>query len=156
MGWKLWMVTHVCMLFKTPWFFSPLFNLVYNYCPKRPFLFFPHSLPHSYKIFWNSCLMVIGVSLLGCYGCGFLFIALLVLSACVVTGPYAFPVLPLPRYVITPLCTIWVCLHCFETVFLFYFFLFYSPVLGAGGEKKQKDQAKIQFESEVRTPNQDL
>ena len=33
---------------------------------------------------------------------------------------------------------------------------FYSPVLGAGGEKNQKDQAKIQFESKVRTPNQDL
>ena len=43
-GWDLGMV----LLFKTPWFFSPLFNLAYSYCPKRRFMFFHHSPPHSY------------------------------------------------------------------------------------------------------------
>ena len=61
-----------------------------------------------------SCLMVIGVSLLSCYGCGYLFIALLDLSACAVTGPQAFPVLPLSD--IASFYTIWVGPHCFETV----------------------------------------
>ena len=42
-------------------------------------------------------------------------------------------------------------------LFFFYFFFFFIHLsLELVGEKKQKDQAKIQFESEVRTPNQDL
>ena len=40
--------------------------------------------------------------------------------------------------------------------FFFNFFYFIHLSLDLVGEKKQKDQAKIQFESEVRTPNQDL
>ena len=40
---------------------------------------------------------------------------------------------------------------------LFFFFnLFIYLSLELVGEKKQKEQAKIQFESKVRTPNQDL
>ena len=36
------------------------------------------------------------------------------------------------------------------------FFFFIHLSLELVGEKKQKEQAKIQFESKVRTPNQDL
>ena len=36
------------------------------------------------------------------------------------------------------------------------FFFFIHLSLELVGEKKQKDQAKIQFESKLRTPNQDL
>ena len=41
--------------------------------------------------------------------------------------------------------------------FFFFFFNFFIHLsLELVGEKKQKEQAKIQFESKVRTPNQDL
>ena len=40
--------------------------------------------------------------------------------------------------------------------FFFFFFFFIHLSLELVGEKKQKEQAKIQFESKVRTPNQDL
>ena len=40
--------------------------------------------------------------------------------------------------------------------FCFVFFFIIHLSLELVGEKKQKEQAKIQFESKVRTPNQDL
>ena len=39
---------------------------------------------------------------------------------------------------------------------MFFFIIIIHMSLKLVGEKKQKDQAKIQFESKVRTPNQDL
>ena len=56
--------------------------------------------------------------------------------------------------------------HCFlaaaillfigKIIITFFFFFFIHLSLELVGEKKQKPQAKIQFESKVRTPNQDL
>ena len=64
----------VCCL-KYPGFVVPYFNF-YNYFTKMPFWFLPHTI-----CFWNSCLMAIGVPLLGCYGCGCPFLCS-VFSAC--------------------------------------------------------------------------
>ena len=63
--------------------------------PKNDY-FFPHFIYLFIYFFFDiSRLMVFRVSLLGCYGCSYLFFALFVLSASdAVTGLQAFPVLP--------------------------------------------------------------